>query len=705
MVIKNRILIILFFFSLSIQAQHKLYVSLQGNDANSGRKEQPLATLTGARNTIRLLKKNPSFKHQSFWVIVEDGRYFMKTPLVLMPEDSGTPEYPIIYKAAEGAKPVFSGGEILNGFVENESGLWETHVPETAYYKWKFDQLYVNNKRATLARTPNVGFIKIDTVTQDIWKQGPSKVAKRAEQRIFFKPEDVNFLSEVKAEELSNIRFKAYHKWDYTLRHLDAIDLDSAKIVTSGKGMKPWNPLKKDGRIVFENFEAALDVANEWFLKDDGTLLYKPNADETLENTEVIAPVLENLITISGDASQNNYVENIFFEGLSFKHCHYKIPPTGSEPNQAAAILNAAIMVEGAKNIKITNTEVSNIGQHAVWFGKGCSDSSITNTYIHNIGGGGVYLGDFKPLTGNLHTHNISVKNNIIKSGGQEFPAAVGVWVGHSSDSEILHNDIANFYYTGISVGWVWGYKPSLAKRNRIAYNHIHHIGWDLLSDMASIYTLGASEGTVVENNLIHHIHSYSYGGWGMYADEGSSGIVFKNNLVYNTKTGGFQQNYGKGNIVKNNIFAYAKKYQLQCTIAEDHKSFSFTNNIILFNEGMVAKGAWDDVRADIDNNIYWNESGHAYDFNKHSFKDWQKKGFDKHSSLVNPRFKNPLQVDFRFRNKRSYKKIDFKPFNYSEAGVLGDKAWKEKAELSNSIKESFDLAVQKNMELNPSRG
>jgi len=222
---------------------------------------------------------------------------------------------------------------------------------------------------------------------------------------------------------------------------------------------------------------------------------------------------------------------------------------------------------------------------------------------------------------------------------------------------------------------------------------------------MAGIYTLGASEGTVVENNLIHHIHSYSYGGWGMYADEGSSGIVFRNNLVYNTKTGGFQQNYGKGNIVKNNILAYAKKYQLQCTIAEDHKSFSFTNNIILFNEGMVAKGAWDDVVADIDNNIYWNENGNKYDFNKHNFKDWKKKGFDEHSFLVNPRFKNPLQSDFRFQNKRSYKKINFKPFNYSEAGVLSDKAWKEKAKLSNSIKENFDLAVQKNMRLNPSRG
>ncbi|MBP1840028.1 right-handed parallel beta-helix repeat-containing protein [Formosa algae] len=690
---------------MNMYAQQLLYISPNGNDTNKGTKAEPLATLTAARDAIREIKKNPSFTTQTFHVIIEDGMYFMKAPLLLLPEDSGTATDPIIYKAEEGAHPVFSGGKLISGFSVNEDGMWEKTIPESVYYKWKFDQLYVNNSRATLAKTPNTGFIVLDTVTQNIWKPGTSRVADRAEQDLYLHTEDFNVLHKIEKNEIKDVRFKAFHKWDYTLRHIDALDADSLKITTSGKGMKPWNPLKKGGRVVFENYKAALDVAGEWFLNNQGKLFYKPKPEETLEHTQVIAPVLENLITIAGDATQNNYVEHVYFEGLSFKHCHYKIPSTGSEPNQAAAILNAAIMIEGAKDIKITNCEVSQIGQHAIWFGKGSSESEINHTYIHNIGGGGVYLGDFKALEGEQHTHHITINNNIIQSGGQEFPAAVGIWVGHSSDNDITHNDIGNFYYTGISVGWVWGYTPSLAKRNRISYNHIHHIGWDLLSDMAAIYTLGASEGTVVENNLIHHIHSYSYGGWGMYADEGSSGIIFRNNLVYNTKTGGFQENYGKENIVTNNILAFAKKYQMQCTIAEDHKSFTFTNNIVVFNEGMVAKGAWDDVIADIDYNIYWNTAGTEYDFNKHSFKDWRKKGFDKHSFLIDPEFNNPLEADFNFKSKKSYKKIKFKPFNYSEAGVFGDKSWKEKAKLSQSIIEDFDKAVEKNVQLNPSRG
>ncbi|MCG1037104.1 right-handed parallel beta-helix repeat-containing protein [Polaribacter sargassicola] len=702
---RNLYLILIFLICcLPLNAQTKFYVSPQGKNTNTGAKEQPFASLLNARNAIRNHKKTAT-KQQSYTVIVKDGTYLMDEPFELTAEDSGTEEYPIIYKAEKGAKPVFSGGKTIKGITVNTQGIWQVKIPESVYYKWQFDQLYVNGKRATLARTPNKGFLELEKVNQDIWKQGSGKVALKAEQELFFNKEIFKPLLSIEEEEIPQVRFKTYHKWDYTLRHIDGINKDSLSITTSGKGMKPWNPLKKGTRVVVENYKAALDTPGEWFLSKKGMLYYIPRKGETPENTTVVVPVLEQLMSIKGNASKNKYVEHIQFKGLHFEYCHYKIPASGSEPNQAAAKLNAAIEVEGAKNIIFSNGEISKTGQHALWFGKGVSNSAVENTYMYNLGGGGVYLGDFKALKGKEHAHHLTVHNNIIQSGGQEFPAAVGIWVGHSSDSNITHNNIGNFYYTGISVGWTWGYKPSLAKRNRIAYNHIHHIGWDLLSDMAAIYTLGASEGTVVENNLIHHIHSFSYGGWGMYADEGSTGIVFKNNLVYNTKTGGFQQNYGKANIATNNILAYAKKYQMQCTVAEKHKSFTFTNNIVLFNKGMVAKGAWDKIIADVDYNIYWNEKGDEYNFNKHNFKDWKKLGLDKHSFLINPEFKNPLKGNFKFKNQSSYKKINFKPFDYTKAGVLGNNEWKEKAKLSDLILENFDKTVNKNLELDPERG
>ncbi len=688
--------IVILLFSLGVKAQVEIFISPEGNDSNIGTAEQPLASLTGARNAIREYSKN----HEppvSFVVTIADGEYTMKEPLVLKPEDGGSEEYPIIYKAAKGASPVFSGGKKLSGFIVNENGVWEAKVPESIYYKWRFDQLYVNNKRATLARTPNKGFFEIGGVKENIWERGTGRFADNALQILTFDQANFKWIQNLSDDDLELIRFRTYHKWDFTIRHIDKIDKDSLALFTSGNGMKPWNRIKKGGRIVFENYQAALDSVGEWFLNSEGILTYISLPGQTPENTEVIAPVLENLISVEGDPAYNKFVGHIKFEGLAFKHCHYRMPQTGFEPNQAASKIPAAIMLEWAKNITFSDCEISHTGQHALWFGKGCSHSLASRCYIHNIGGGGIYLGDVKALDGPGHTNHIKLDNNIIQTGGQEFPPAVGIWVGHSSDNEITHNDIGNFYYTGISVGWVWGYKPSLAKRNIIRYNHIHHIGWDLLSDMAGVYTLGKSKGTVVSNNVIHHIHAYSYGGWGLYPDEGSSDIVMENNLVYVTKTGGFHQHYGKNNTIRNNIFAYAKMYQAQCTRVEEHRSFSFSNNIVVFDKGVVLKGAWNDIDIFMDKNLYWNTGGDTYDFNGNSFAEWQQLGRDVNSFVEDPNFKDAPNFDFRLKINKSTQKINFEPFDYSKAGVYGSADWKVKSQLPEHIIEAFEKAVEAN--------
>ena len=695
----------LLIFCSPILSSKEIYVSTKGNDKNSGTKDQPVATLKGARDLVRRQKATGSSKSE-IRIIVADGTYLMSEPLVLTNEDSGSPDATVTITAEKGANPVFIGGIQIVNWEKISDKVWKARVPEVQRFGSYFEQLYVNGQFAIRAKSPNKGFYFLKNVSETVLSKGNKKTLELAVQKLkIFPPAIADFLK-FSDSDFEDAVMTFYHKWDNTRKRVASFSADSATVFTVGNAMKPWNSLDKQSRFTIGNYKSALDTCGEWYLERTGDLYYIPRPGEDMRSAKVYAPLTNRFIQLEGDAKSGKKVEFIRFENIQFMVSGYKMPLRGNEPAQAASPVEAVVMADFANKIEFVDCEISQVGTNAFWFRKACTDCLISHCYLHELGAGGVKIGEIAiPQNEGDLTKLIRVENNIIRSGGFVFPCAVGVTIFQSSDNKVLHNEIANFRYTGVSVGWVWGYSYSPSKRNIIEFNHIHHLGWGELCDMGGVYCLGEAQGTSVSNNVIHHVYSFDYGGWGLYTDEGSTGVLMENNLVYACKSSAFHQHYGKENTIRNNIFAANIKGQLQATRIEPHLSFNFTNNIVWFNSGNLLSNNWKKINIQSDHNCYWDTRTKDIRFDKQTFKEWQASGKDQKSVIADPAFSDPNAFDFHIKNKSLLKKIGFKTFDYSLAGVYGSEDWKNLAKFDPELAAIYDLAVKEGLAAEGQKG
>lgn len=659
-------------------SRRTLYLSAVGDDAASGDREHPLASLSAAIRTIRTWPGQ-----DTVYVSVAPGTYYMTETVAFGPGDTR----PVVFEG-EGPEPSsFYGGIPITGWQPTASGVWWARVPQGI----RFEQLYVNGRRAVRARTPNAGWFEVRSAKETVFERGTGRAPEYAAQTVYCRPEDLVSLRGCSRAALNDVVAMFYHKWDVTRKPLQYACPDSGYLCTVGGGMKSWNPIDGRSRYVLENYREALDEPGEWFLSREGELFYMPRPGEEMDRAEVLAPLLNQLICFRGNETAR--VENKQFRNLTFSGAAYTMPASGNEPSQAAAPIEAAVMADFAGNIVFQDCEISRTGGYALWFRRECHSVRVEHCLMTDLGAGGIKIGDISVYAGRPVTSGVTVDNCIIQHAGSVFPCGIGVGIFHASDNRVTHNEISDLRYSGVSVGWVWGYGPSEAVRNEVSFNHIHHIGWGELSDMGAVYTLGVSPGTRVTDNVIHDVYAYSYGGWGLYTDEGSTGVLMENNLVYGCKNAGFHQHYGKENTIRNNIFAFGQYAQLQFTRVEPHESFSFTNNIVLGDCGEMTSGNWADAQIDMDRNCYWDLRSDTVRIGGRSFAEWQQVK-DRHSVVADPGFRDPTALDFTFRTRRTIKKIGFRPFDYNRAGVYGSDEWKARAQLSPEIVAAFEAVI-----------
>jgi hypothetical protein len=459
-------------------------------------------------------------------------------------------------------------------------------------------------------------------------------------------------------------------------------------------GWKKWN--SKETLVWFENVRGGFDAPGEWFYDGkNGRILYRPLPGEKIESIVAFAPSskLSRLVEIKGDPDKKELVHDILFSNLVFAvtdgwgEGRENNRPTQSYQHQAAGGSDGAVTAKGACRLTWDSCVFRHTGNYALRFNDGCVSNTVARCLMEDLGAGGVIMGSWAGHVADGETlsrrvisktapHSVAfnrIEDCIIRGGGRFNPEATGIVFTHVSDSKVLHCDIYDFFYSGVSVGWTWGFRGSVAQRNEIAYNRIYDLGKGVMSDMGGVYTLGTSFGTTVHDNVIHDVDSYSYGGWGIYFDEGSEGVVAERNLCWNTTDGGFHQHYGTGCIVRNNIFAWNRTrgaVRMERAVVQDVPcTLNFLNNIVIVKGSPLAGRGVRNVGGIWAGNLWYDFSGKP-DFDGLDWNGWVASGKEILGKYADPQFENPEVFDFRLKPSSPAFALGFKPWDSSKAGA-----------------------------------
>ena len=405
-------------------------------------------------------------------------------------------DYFVTYAAYPGERPVISGGTQINGWQKKENGKWEAPVNLT-----NVNELYVNGKRRTLARTPNPGYYLTDGQPND------STLFK-------FKGKDIQ-----PWKNLDQGPIRLVIRWGSVYNTISKIDVKKrlAYLVKPSPEIMVVPP-----KYYIENLEALMDTANEWYYdRNQKTIAFIPGKEITNPNeADIVIPKLSNLITVAG--TNSNPVRNLRFYHLTFKNTK----------EGGTATLSATY----AKNCEWIDNHIQNVGQASIRLGKGCYNNLISRNEINAGKGSGIVVsGDPKPASWNDVVSDNTISYNKITNLR---PAVTGITVFNTIRSTVVHNYISNVGSYGITLG-SWPNIEETSDGSHLAeYNHVSFTNMER-DDEGGIAVYGLSQGSVVRRNLIHDVHPAATNeNVGFFFQNMSLGWKVTDNIYYNLKQG-----------------------------------------------------------------------------------------------------------------------------------------------------------------------
>ncbi len=645
-----------------------------GDKGGTGTREDPFFTMEEVLSAITAAAEEEPVE---VTVHLDSGMYLLSEPISLVQSEL-SPHFSVRLRfvCTDSTPATFAAWVPVTGFREttvNGTTAWEADIPTVRGERLDAHQFFAaDGTRLNRPRYPAdgtelypVGVPGLDDPFNHQWNDGANAMV--------YGEGDIPTLSHIE-----DIQVCMFHYWNDERLSIRSIDESSRTITfTSTSSMALQESGTGTGAAYYlDNVYESLGKNPGEVYADHttGKLYYIPKEGETLENFTLYASDFDELLCIEGmDGTAESPA--VVFENIAFVGSDWKT--VARQTGQAASDIPAAVNIRTSSHITFHDCTFAHIGNNAVCLHNALAHITFDHCVLRDIGGGGIQIAGVnanhdKPDTNlALVPHDIVIRDCLIESYGRVHRNGVGILAQYLYDSEISHNEIHDGYYTAISVGWSWGYEPHATRNVLVEKNHLYNIGQRLLSDMGGIYTLGLQPGTILRGNLIHDIRSRQYGGWGIYPDEGSTGILIENNICYNFTEQPFHQHYGKDNIVRNNIFAFGDGGAFTITRKEEHNSLTLTGNILVTHGRPIYAKAPQEYNFVDNGNLIWDYDGDPFCGDTISAAEVRRLGYFNDAVIADPLFADPDNGDFTLDPASpAITELGFSPFDMSDVGI-----------------------------------